>query len=156
MRKKSKLKDNLLKYGKQGSKEAVKFVKKNPEVVYDVMKIVGPAIIGAFTVLKAKKTDYVEVPNVVDLDIKEAEKILEDLGFETHRVLVNPNPRYFNQRVDTVIRTMPSSRKLKDGSHIKLYYIDKEVLKKSEELHNEKTPLTDKILKNFNKKEEEE
>lgn len=155
MIKKTKFKDNIVKYGKQGSKEAIKFVRKNPEVVYDVLKVVGPAIIGAYTVLKAKKTEYIEVPNVIDLDIKEAEKILEDLGFETHRVLENPKAKYFNRRADTVLKTMPNSKKLKDGSHIKLYFIDKEVLKKSVELHEDKIPFKDKILKNFNKKEEE-
>lgn len=153
MKNKSKLKQNLLKYGKQGSKFAIKFVRKNPKVVYDVLKVAGPALIGAFTVLKAKKTDYVEVPNIIDLDIKEAEKILEDLGFVTHRVLLNPKSRYYNQRVDTVIKTVPKSSKLKEGCHIKLYYIDKEVLKKSEELHEEKTPLTEKILDKLNKKD---
>lgn len=153
MRKKSKFKDNLLKYGKQGSRQAVKYVKKNPEVVYDVLKVVGPAIIGAYTVLKAKKSKYVEMPNIVDLDIKEAEKILEDLGFETHRVLVSPNSRYHDKRVDSVIKTIPSSSKLKEGTHIKLYYIDKEVLKKSEELEENKTPLTEKIINKFNKED---
>ena len=83
MIRKLKIAKNLFKYGKKGSKEAVKFVRKNPELVYDALKVVGPAVVGAFTVLKAKKDKSIEVPNVLDLDIKEAEKIFEDEGFVT-------------------------------------------------------------------------
>ena len=150
-----KIAKNLLKYGKKGSKEAVKFVRKNPELVYDALKVVGPAVVGAFTVLKTKKNKYIEVPNVLDLDIKEAEKILEDEGFVTHSIVVIPNHKYYDKRANSVIRVMPNSKKIKEGSHINLYYIDEKVLKKSIELNEEKTTFTEKIANTFNKKEEE-
>lgn len=135
------------KYGKKGTVAAIKFAKRNPNLVKSAIKISTPLVAGSLAYLKHNKELYTEIPDVRDLNINDAHKILTDRGFSCHKIILDANYKYHNKKINTVIKVYPSSKKVKKDSIIKLYYLDEEILEKSKYLYKNKKNTLKNIFK---------
>lgn len=141
----------IIKIGINGVKVVRKKIKENPEIAMETLKVASSAVAGIFLGIKNSKDKYVRVPDVRDLLVSDAEKVLSELGFDVHLILDKPNVRYANERVEEVTRVVPNSKKLVKGSLIKVYYLDNFGLEESKNLakvNKKKGNILDKFLKN--------
>ncbi|MFM1541169.1 hypothetical protein [Helcococcus ovis] len=141
----------IIKIGTNGVKVVRKKIKENPEIAMETLKVASSAVAGIFLGIKNSKDKYVRVPDVRDLLVSDAEKVLSELGFDVHLILDKPNARYANERVEEVTRVVPNSKKLVKGSLIKVYYLDNFGLEESKNLakvNKKKGNILDKFLKN--------
>lgn len=141
----------IIKIGTNGVKVVRKKIKENPEIAMETLKVASSAVAGIFLGIKNSKDKYVRVPDVRDLLVSDAEKVLSELGFDVHLILDKPNARYANERVEEVIRVVPDCKKLVKGSLIKVYYLDNFGLEESKNLakvNKKKGNILDEFLKN--------
>ena len=141
----------IIKIGTNGVKVVRKKIKENPEIAMETLKVASSAVAGIFLGIKNSKDKYVRVPDVRDLFVSDAEKVLSELGFDVHLILDKPNARYANERVEEVIRVVPNCKKLVKGSLIKVYYLDNFGLEESKNLakvNKKKGNILDEFLKN--------
>ncbi|MFM1514335.1 hypothetical protein ABGF49_00985 [Helcococcus ovis] len=141
----------IIKIGTNGVKVVRKKIKENPEIAMETLKVASSAVAGIFLGIKNSKDKYVRVPDVRDLLVSDAKKVLSELGFDVHLILDKPNARYANERVEEVTRVVPNSKKLVKGSLIKVYYLDNFGLEESKNLakvNKKKGNILDKFLKN--------
>lgn len=124
----------IIKIGTNGVKVVRKKIKENPEIAMETLKVASSAVAGIFLGIKNSKDKYVRVPDVRDLLVSDAKKVLSELGFDVHLILDKPNARYANERVEEVTRVVPNSKKLVKGSLIKVYYLDNFGLEESKNL----------------------
>ncbi|MFM1525334.1 MULTISPECIES: hypothetical protein [Helcococcus] len=144
----------IIKMGTNGVKTVSKKIKDNPEIAMETLKVASSAVAGVFLGIKNTKDKYVKVPDVRDLLISDAEKVLSDLGFDVHVILDKPNAKYANERIEEVTKILPNSKKLVKGSLIKIYYLDEDGVEESKKLadvQNHKRENSN-ILKRFLKK----
>lgn len=88
------------------------------------------------------KKEMITVQNLTHLPIEQATTILENLGFIVVPILLKPDKKYASKTADEVITMVPKSGQLKQGSVIKLYYINQDNLSSSQELMAEQERKT--------------
>ena len=115
----------------------LKNLNKLVDIIPDTTKIIGDTVQAAAPILdKAldrqheKNLSQIQVPNVIDLDVEEAKRHLEEIGFRVTLTLVKPNKKYRQEttRDNEVVDMIPKAGKFDKGSLIKLYYINQEII----------------------------
>lgn len=115
----------------------LKNLNKLVDIIPDTTKIIGDTVQAAVPILdKAldrqheKNLSQIQVPNVIDLDVEEAKRHLEEIGFRVTLTLVKPNKKYRQEttRDNEVVDMIPKAGKFDKGSLIKLYYINQEII----------------------------
>ena len=115
----------------------LKNLNKLVDIIPDTTKIIGDTVQAAAPILdKAldrqheKNLSQIQVPNVIDLDVEEAKRHLEEIGFRVTLTLVKPNKKYRQEttRDNEVVAMIPKAGKFDKGSLIKLYYINQEII----------------------------
>ena len=113
----------------------LKNLNKLGDIIPDTTKIIGDTVQAAVTILdKAldrqheKNLSQIQVPNVIDLDVEEAKRHLEEIGFRVTLTLVKPKKKYRQEttRDNEVVDMIPKAGKFDKGSLIKLYYINQD------------------------------
>ncbi|NLM06149.1 MAG: PASTA domain-containing protein, partial [Tissierellia bacterium] len=88
-----------------------------------------------FDVYRESQKNKRKIPDLKDVNVEEALKILEDLDFKGVSVTPNLNPTYPIEPMNRVLKTVPEAGKNVDiGSVVKVYYIDDDVLEKKQNL----------------------
>lgn len=110
-------------------------------VIPDTVAIVGkitdstvPIVDKALDRRHEAKSALIQLPDVVDLSVTDAQEHLEHLGFVVHTVLAKPDKKYVQATEDEVVKMQPRSGKFAAGHLIKLYYADTSVIKASKDL----------------------
>lgn len=118
-------------------------------IIPDTTAIIGKAIENGRPIIEKhmeqryeKQLSLARVDNVVNLPRAEAHRHLENLGFVVADVLAKPSKKYASAQKDEVVQMTPKSGKYPKGSLIKLYYVDLNVIKASQELIDEETRRT--------------
>ncbi|HFU4175197.1 TPA: PASTA domain-containing protein [Streptococcus suis] len=115
----------------------LKNLNKLVDIIPDTTKIIGDTVQAAAPILdKAldrqheKNLSQIQVPNVIDLDVEEVKRHLEEIGFRVTLTLVKPNKKYRQEttRDNEVVDMIPKTGKFDKGSLIKLYYINQEII----------------------------
>ena len=115
----------------------LKNLNKLVDIIPDTTKIIGDTVQATVPILdKAldrqheKNLSQIQVPNVIDLDVEEAKRHLEEIGFRVTLTLVKPNKKYRQEttRDNEVVAMIPKAGKFDKGSLIKLYYINQEII----------------------------
>lgn len=115
----------------------LKNLNKLVDIIPDTTKIIGDTVQATVPILdKAldrqheKNLSQIQVPNVIDLDVEEAKRHLEEIGFRVTLTLVKPNKKYRQEttRDNEVVDMIPKAGKFDKGSLIKLYYINQEII----------------------------
>ena len=115
----------------------LKNLNKLGDIIPDTTKIIGDTVQAAAPILdKAldrqheKNLSQIQVPNVIDLDVEEAKRHLEEIGFRVTLTLVKPKKKYRQEttRDNEVVDMIPKAGKFDKGSLIKLYYINQEII----------------------------
>ena len=115
----------------------LKNLNKLVDIIPDTTKIIGDTVQAAVPILdKAldrqheKNLSQIQVPNVIDLDVEEAKRHLEEIGFRVTLTLVKPNKKYRQEttRDNEVVDMIPKAGKFDKGSLVKLYYINQEII----------------------------
>lgn len=115
----------------------LKNLNKLVDIIPDTTKIIGDTVQPATPIVdKAldrqheKNLSQIQVPNVIDLDVEEAKRHLEEIGFRVTLTLVKPNKKYRQEttRDNEVVDMIPKAGKFDKGSLIKLYYINQEII----------------------------
>ena len=115
----------------------LKNLNKLVDIIPDTTKIIGDTVQATVPILdKAldrqheKNLSQIQVPNVIDLDVEEAKRHLEETGFRVTLTLVKPNKKYRQEttRDNEVVDMIPKAGKFDKGSLIKLYYINQEII----------------------------
>ncbi|MGT2951183.1 hypothetical protein BU202_07815 [Streptococcus cuniculi] len=105
------------------------------DVIPDTTRVIGEAVHAVVPLVDKvleqnyqKKNRLVRLPNMVDMDIAEAQNHLEELGFVVTRILAKPHQRYANKQAGEVVAMVPKSGNLEPGTLVKLYYVTPEVI----------------------------
>ena len=115
----------------------LKNLNKLVDIIPDTTKIIGDTVQATVPILdKAldrqheKNLSQIQVPNVIDLDVEEAKRHLEETGFRVTLTLVKPNKKYRQEttRDNEVVDMIPKAGKFDKGSLVKLYYINQEII----------------------------
>ena len=115
----------------------LKNLNKLVDIIPDTTKIIGDTVQAAVPILNKaldrqheKNLSQIQVPNVIDLDVEEAKRHLEEIGFRVTLTLVKPNKKYRQEttRDNEVVAMIPKAGKFDKGSLIKLYYINQEII----------------------------
>ncbi|MGT2960224.1 PASTA domain-containing protein [Streptococcus caballi] len=124
--------------------KALGTVGKVMAVLPDTTEIIGRAIDNTRPIIEKEldrrndlKKHYIDLDNVIHLDITDAKQHLEKQGFIVRAITENPHPKYANTPVNQVVNMYPRSKKARSGALIKLYYVDDTVLNASSILINE-------------------
>ncbi|MBF0777963.1 PASTA domain-containing protein [Streptococcus cuniculi] len=109
------------------------------DVIPDTTRMIGEAVHAVVPLVDKvleqnyqKKNRLVRLPNMVDMDIAEAQNHLEELGFVVTRILAKPHQRYANKQAGEVVAMVPKSGNLEPGTLVKLYYVTPEVIAASD------------------------
>lgn len=97
----------------------------------EIAKSSGAAVNKALDQHLDKQKDLIEVPNVIELKVPEAKAYLEKLGFVVHTILDKPKNKYKDLFDNQVVNMVPKSGKAKQGSLIKLYFVNQRVINSS-------------------------
>lgn len=79
------------------------------------------------------KKSLIPLPNLLDVDVQTAKEHLESIGLTVIAVLAKPDKKYAKADVNEVVAMVPKSGKVEPGTLVKLYYVDRTVLEKSQE-----------------------
>lgn len=87
------------------------------------------------------KQSLITVPNLVDVEVGQAQAYLENLGLQVMTILAKPNKKYAKADSGEVVAMSPRSGKVPPASLIKLYYVNDIVV----ELSKQEVPLPDVV-----------
>ncbi|MGT2715697.1 PASTA domain-containing protein [Streptococcus respiraculi] len=109
------------------------------DIIPDTTRVIGEAVHAVVPLVDKvleqnyqKKNRLVRLPNMVDMNIKEAQEHLEELGFVVSKILAKPHQRYAKREVDEVVAMTPKSGSLEPGALVKLYYVNQDVIEESD------------------------
>ncbi len=119
-------KNNLLK----NLNKLVDIIPDTTKIIGDTVQAAAPIVDKALDRQHEKNLSQIQVPNVIDLDVEEAKRHLEEIGFRVTLTLVKPNKKYRQEttRDNEVVDMIPKAGKFDKGSLIKLYYINQEII----------------------------
>ena len=119
-------KNNLLK----NLNKLVDTIPDTTKIIGDTVQAAAPIVDKALDRQHEKNLSQIQVPNVIDLDVEEAKRHLEEIGFRVTLTLVKPNKKYRQEttRDNEVVDMIPKAGKFDKGSLIKLYYINQEII----------------------------
>ena len=119
-------KNNLLK----NLNKLVDIIPDTTKIIGDTVQAAAPIVDKALDRQHEKNLSQIQVPNVIDLDVEEAKRHLEEIGFRVTLTLVKPNKKYRQEttRDNEVVAMIPKAGKFDKGSLIKLYYINQEII----------------------------
>ncbi|HFI0862073.1 TPA: PASTA domain-containing protein [Streptococcus suis] len=119
-------KNNLLK----NLNKLVDIIPDTTKIIGDTVQAAAPIVDKALDRQHEKNLSQIQVPNVIDLDVEEAKRHLEEIGFRVTLTLVKPNKKYRQEttRDNEVVDMIPKAGKFDKGSFIKLYYINQEII----------------------------
>lgn len=126
---------------KNAGKLAIKIADKvlKTDAFSEIAKSSGAVIGKAVDQHLDSRKELIEVPNVIELKVSEAKAYLEKIGFEVHVILDKPKNKYKDLSENQVVNMIPKSGKVKQGSLIKLYFVNQGVInssRKTRELPN--------------------
>ncbi|HFU3863001.1 TPA: PASTA domain-containing protein [Streptococcus suis] len=119
-------KNNLLK----NLNKLVDIIPDTTKIIGDTVQAAAPIVDKALDRQHEKNLSQIQVSNVIDLDVEEAKRHLEEIGFRITLTLVKPNKKYRQEttRDNEVVDMIPKAGKFDKGSLIKLYYINQEII----------------------------
>ncbi|MDG4511851.1 PASTA domain-containing protein [Streptococcus suis] len=119
-------KNNLLK----NLNKLVNIIPDTTKIIGDTVQATAPIVDKALDRQHEKNLSQIQVPNVIDLDVEEVKRHLEEIGFRVTLTLVKPNKKYRQEttRDNEVVDMIPKTGKFDKGSLIKLYYINQEII----------------------------
>ena len=119
-------KNNLLK----NLNKLVDIIPDTTKIIGDTVQATAPIVDKALDRQHEKNLSQIQVPNVIDLDVEEAKRHLEETGFRVTLTLVKPNKKYRQEttRDNEVVDMIPKAGKFDKGSLVKLYYINQEII----------------------------
>ena len=119
-------KNNLLK----NLNKLVDIIPDTTKIIGDTVQAAAPIVDKALDRQHEKNLSQIQVPNVIDLDVEEAKRHLEEIDFRVTLTLVKPNKKYRQEttRDNEVVAMIPKAGKFDKGSLIKLYYINQEII----------------------------
>ncbi|HFH9926350.1 TPA: PASTA domain-containing protein [Streptococcus suis] len=119
-------KNNLLK----NLNKLVNIIPDTTKIIGDTVQVAAPIVDKALDRQHEKNLSQIQVPNVIDLDVEEVKRHLEEIGFRVTLTLVKPNKKYRQEttRDNEVVDMIPKTGKFDKGSLIKLYYINQEII----------------------------
>ena len=119
-------KNNLLK----NLNKLVDTIPDTTKIIGDTVQAAAPIVDKALDRQHEKNLSQIQVPNVIDLDVEEAKRHLEEIGFRVTLTLVKPKKKYRQEttRDNEVVDMIPKAGKFDKGSLIKLYYINQEII----------------------------
>ena len=119
-------KNNLLK----NLNKLVDIIPDTTKIIGDTVQAAAPIVDKALDRQHEKNLSQIQVSNVIDLDVEEAKRHLEEIGFRVTLTLVKPNKKYRQEttRDNEVVAMIPKAGKFDKGSLIKLYYINQEII----------------------------
>lgn len=124
-----------------------------PDTVQTVGKIVdksAPVIDKELQRRHEKKMALIQVPDVVDMPVFEAQEHLKKCGFSVHSLPAKPLARYAAAFPGEVLAMSPASGKFQRGYLIKLYYADEQMIQKSQALLSAKQAKAEEFSQTVN------
>ncbi|MBF0787436.1 MULTISPECIES: PASTA domain-containing protein [unclassified Streptococcus] len=110
------------------------------DMIPDTTRVIGEAVHAVVPLVDKvleqnyqKKNRLVQLPNVVDMDIVEAQTHLEEQGFVVSKILAKPHQRYAKKQANEVVAMLPKSGNMEPGTLIKLYYVSQDVIEASDQ-----------------------
>lgn len=106
-------------------------------IIPDTTELIGKAIDNSRPIIEKeldrrheKKQTYTQLDNVVHLDINDAQVYLEQRHFNVSRIVAEPNSKWATLHPNQVVNMSPKAGRVRIGSLVKLYYIQRISLKK--------------------------
>lgn len=110
------------------------------DMIPDTTRVIGEAVHAVVPLVDKvleqnyqKKNRLVQLPNVVDMDIVEAQTHLEEQGFVVSKILAKPHQRYAKKQANEVVAMLPKSGNVEPGTLVKLYYVSQDVIEASDQ-----------------------
>ncbi|MCP1638683.1 hypothetical protein J2T50_000376 [Streptococcus gallinaceus] len=110
-------------------------------VIPDTVAIVGDITAKAAPIVdkhleynRAYKERLIQVPNLLDVPVKEAKRLLEERDLVVLTIPVKPTLKYAQADTDEVLHMTPKSGKVVPASIVKLYYLTAEVKRASQHM----------------------
>lgn len=107
-------------------------------VIPDTVKIVGNIVDNSAPIIDKelqrrhdKKMSLIQVPDVVDMSVLDAQEHLKSRGFTVHILTAKPNIKFAKAFPGEVVAMSPKSGKFQTGHLVKLYFADEQVIKES-------------------------
>lgn len=114
-------------------------------VIPDTVKIIGNIVDNSAPIIDKElqrrheqKMALIELPNVIDMSVLDAQEHLKTRGFTVHMLTAKPHAKYAKAFPGEVVAMSPRSGKFKAGHLIKLYYVDQDGIQASQTLLTEK------------------
>ncbi|MGT2965363.1 PASTA domain-containing protein [Streptococcus acidominimus] len=110
------------------------------DIIPDTTRVIGEAVHAVVPLVDKvleqnyqKKNRLVRLPNMVDMNIREAEHHLQELGFVVSVILAKPHQRYVKRGAGEVVAMVPKSGNVEPGTLVKLYYVSQDVIEASDQ-----------------------
>ncbi|MTB63516.1 PASTA domain-containing protein [Streptococcus sp. zg-86] len=114
-------------------------VAKILDIIPDTTRVIGEAVHAVVPLVDKvleqnyeKKNRLLRLPNLIDMNVQEAQEHLESLGFTVSKILAKPQQTYAKKRADEIVAMVPKSGNFEPGTLVKLYYVTPEIIEASD------------------------
>lgn len=122
------------------NKKMIGEVAKIFDVIPDTTRVIGEAVHAVVPLVDKvleqnyrRKNRLVHLPNVVDMNLLEAQEHLEERGFVVSKILAKPHQRYAKKHADEVVAMIPKPGNMEPGTLVKLYYVSQDIIEASDQ-----------------------